>query len=274
MPIMDYIKSAADPIGNPIRNAYGMLSEAVTPGAPRRDRDPNAERAGFQQYIGYDKLSAEDREFADQWLGGQDFGYWNSGWYDSQSKLFQEQLSRYRNERDINKARDRYEELTDPNSTYNQNMYNRISRMYSPKTNVNEMLAAALGMGGKSSGFLANALYNQADVKAKESTYNAFQSSYERAESQAQGYLDLATGREQSLLKIMSDQRLTERQMEEARKQAEREERMSLFNTLLKGGIAVGMNAILPGSGALVPATTFIAGGGYGDAYGSGGYDI
>lgn len=196
---------------------------------------------------GYDwtDYSASERAAGEKFLSK--FDYMGNG-ADSESML-EEYMSKYRSRQDIAKARERYGELTDDNSTYNKNMYKRISRMYQPDGYENTMLYAAMGLGSKSSAYLGQKATQQLERQGQDKTEQAYQGARERAESAAAGYLDLASGREQSLLKIMSDQRIQEVQLRQQKELEDQQREDQMFSSYMNTGLGLAAMFVPGGQG-------------------------
>jgi hypothetical protein len=125
----------------------------------------------------------------------------------SRNTMLQNNLS-MQNQYDINSARDRYRDLTDPYSNYNQSIYNRLKRLSQPEGYANTQMYRMLGLGGKTSSMMAQWAQQDQETKATEQAYNAFEGGRENTERIAQGYLDQASGRTQSLMQLMSQREL------------------------------------------------------------------
>ena len=216
--------------------------------------------SSFRSTIGYETLSPSERQFADSWIGNNiDQRAYNPGWNKEYGGEFQSALSTWRTRQDTDRARARYGELTNPNSTYNQNRYSRLERMNRPDSYQDTMLYHAMGLGAESSAFLGSQAFNERQVKARSATYNQFQESMERTEQAALGYLDLASGKETALLKIMSDENLAYAQLKQQREIEEKRRKSQLWNSVAKTVLGVGATLLAPylapGIGASLAAT-------------------
>lgn len=200
-------------------------------------------RQGFKDYLGYNSFDADKKAFADQWIDGQNWKQWNGGWFPQLNSDFNSAWSSHQIESDTNAARGQYQKLSDINSDYNKGMFSRISRINQPDGYQNSLLFRSMGLGAKSSSFLGSMAFNDLNAKAKENTYNQFQQSYESAQKEAMGYLDLASGKELSLLKIMSDQNLGLQQLKQQKEIEDAQRRAqltsSIINTVLGGAATV-----------------------------------
>jgi len=208
---------------------------------PRPEWDGRDFRQGFKDYLRYDTFDNSKKAFADQWINSQNWKDWNGGWYQQLGMDFGSAWSAYQVESDTNAAREQYRKLSDINSDYNKGIFNRISRINQPDGYQNSLLFRSMGLGAKSSSFLGSMSFNDLNAKAKENTYNQFEQSFENAQKNAMGYLDLASGKELSLLKIMNDQNLGLQQLKQQKEIEEAQRKSQLANSIIKtviGGAA------------------------------------
>lgn len=195
--------------------------------------------AGQYDWSGYseDEKSVGTKFLSEfDYFGGQDA-----------SSMLEEHMSKYRSKQDISKARGRYDELTNLGSEYNKSMYSRLSRLYKPDSYENTMLYAAMGLGSKSSAYLGQKATQQLERQGQDKTESAFLDARTRAESQAAGYLDMASGREQSLLKIMSDQRIQEEQLRQQKELEDKQRESQFTSSLINTGLGIGA-MFIPGA--------------------------
>lgn len=225
---------------------YKWIGGARVPVDDGRYNKPEEMLAGFKTHIGYDSLSAEDKGIADKFLAQQDFTQFNPGWFQEYGQKFDEYLSRTRTQQNIEMANKRFKDLTDPNSEYNKEMFNRISRINQPDDYQSSLLYRAMGLGEKSSSFLAESGNKQLQAKANETTYNEFDAAVKGAEASAQGYLGQAESGNLSLLKIMSDQRMQEAQLKQQRELEDSQRKSQLWNSIAKTAIGVGTTLLAP----------------------------
>lgn len=238
---------ALSPLGwNSAKNTYNSMT--ANPHANDFKGGTSEDRSNWRADIGYDGYSEEEKAFAEQYLGGIDFG---SNKYDKEAQLreWNSKLATRRASEDYKSARETYGKLIDPNSDYNKTNFNRIERMNKPDSYQGGLLYNAMGLGSKSSSFLAQMGLNQQMGKARETSYDQFSQSMERQQQSALGYLDLASGRNQSLLKIMSDERSNIAALKQ-QKDLENEQRKAQFeNSIYKTVIGAGAYAINPALG-------------------------
>lgn len=226
---------------------FYRASTYTSNGRPNNDSyDVSANKQRFGAHIGIDKLQGAEKQFAQDYIDKNVTADWNPGWFPEMGGKFNEALSAYRNESDINKARGRFDEITNVNSKYNQDMYNRLDRMNKPDNYEGSLLNRAMGLGEKSSSFLAQKGFEQQKGKANETTYNEFSDLKQKSEGQALSYLDLASGRESSLLKIMSDTRIQESQLKQQKDIEDQQRKSQLYNSIIKTVIG-GAISLVPG---------------------------
>jgi len=218
-------------------------------GRPSNDSyDVNANKQRFSEYIDLSQYSGDERKFAEEYVGKKVTSEWNPGWFESQGVEFEKAMSKYRLNKDTNRARDRFEEITDTNSKYNQDIYNRLDRMNTPDNYEGSLLNRAMGLGAKSSAFLAKKGYEQQEAKGKENTYNQFSDLKTRSEGTALGYLDLASGKESFLTKLMSDESMQLKALSQQKSIEESQRKSQFYNSIIKtvlgGGIALATGGV------------------------------
>lgn len=219
------------------------------PSTPQK-YDPKERISKLRSAIGYDNLTGADRAYADEYLKYHeslpDVASWSDDWINEIAGKFGESASANRLKQDTNRARERYGELTNINSEYNQGVYNRIKRLNAPDTYQDSLLYRAMGLSADSSANLAQNAQRHLERKASDRSYSQFQETRERAEGAAQGYLELASGKEASLLQIMTNTRLQEQQLEQQAELAERERTSQLWNSIAKTVIGGGISLLAP----------------------------